>query len=205
MHIPDQRKETSVRTNFAPFVRTFAAKSRVLDVACGQGFILQMLKEANIEGVGIEFDDQLVAEARSAGLNVSQAEMFQYLQSTEEKFNGCIASHIVEHFPPPKVLELLQLMSRVVDEGGKLIIITPNIADLRRAVGDFWRDPTHVRPYPIEALDKLLTRSGWKKIASGYHSDKRFNLPRTIVHSIRNMLIGHYWRGEDLYVVARKE
>ncbi len=205
MHIPDQRKETSVRTNFAPFVRTFAAKSRVLDVACGQGFILQMLKEADIEGVGIEFDYQLVMEARSAGLNVSQAEMFQYLHSTEEMFNGCIASHIVEHFTPPKVLELLQLMSRVVHEGGKLIIITPNIADLRRAVGDFWRDPTHVRPYPIEALDKLLTRSGWKKIASRYHSDKRFSLPRTIVHSIRNMLIGHYWRGEDLYVVARKE
>lgn len=101
-------------------------------------------------------------------------------------------SHIVEHFPPPKVLEPLQLINRVILGSGKLIIITPNIADLRRAVGDFWRDPTHVRPYPIEALDKLLLRSGWKKIASGYHSDKRFSLQRTILYSIRNMLIGHY-------------
>ncbi|MCH6546789.1 MAG: methyltransferase domain-containing protein, partial [Deltaproteobacteria bacterium] len=125
MHIPDQRKEASVRTNFAPFVRTFTAKSKVLDIACGQGFILQMLKEADIEGVGIEFDDQLVEEACSAGLNVSQAEMFQYLQSTKDRLDGCIASHIVQHFPSPNVLELLQLINRVLLEVGKWIIITP--------------------------------------------------------------------------------
>ncbi len=64
--------------------------------------------------MGIEFDDQLVEEARSAGLNVSQAEMFQYLQSTKERFNGCIASHIVEHFVLPKVLKLLQLINWVI-------------------------------------------------------------------------------------------
>ena len=85
-----------------------------MDIACGQGFILQMLKEADIEGVGIGFDDQLVAEARSAGLNVSQADMFQYLQPTKERFNGGIAWHIVEHFVPPRVLKLLQLINRVI-------------------------------------------------------------------------------------------
>ncbi len=53
-----------------------------------------MLKEADIEGVEIEFDDQLVEGARSVGLNVTQTDIFQYLQPTKERFNGCIASHI---------------------------------------------------------------------------------------------------------------
>jgi len=163
---------------------------------------MKMLAEAGVESLGIEGDGGMVAEARAAGLTVVQTDIFHYLQSTEERFQGCIASHIVEHFVPEKVVELLALMHRVTLPGGKLLIITPNIAHLRRAAGDFWRDPSHVRPYPIEALDKLLSQTGWKKIDGGYISDKRFSLKRAAVAAIRNILIGRYWLGEDLYVVA---
>lgn len=204
MHIPSGRKEPTVKATFTPFVKLFAAHSKVLDVACGHGFVMKMLKEANIDAVGIEMDEGLVNEARSSGLKVIQGDIFHYLQSTQEKFNGCIASHIVEHFPPQKVVELLRLMNRVTLSDGKLLIITPNIAHLRRAAGDFWRDPSHVRPYPIEALDKLLSQTEWRKITSGYLSDKKFSLRKTIVSSIRNVLIGRYWLGEDLYMVAQK-
>jgi len=204
MHIPDRRDEKIAKRYFDPFIEMFVGKKKVLELASGQGFFLKMLKDAGIESLGVEVDSSLCHNAKSLGLNVVRANLFDYLKATKDKFDGCFASHIVEHFLPSDVQELFRLVHEVIEPGGILIIVTPNIANLRRAVGDFWRDPTHVRPYPISALNKLLEQTGWSVIKSGYHTDRPFSLRRTMVYYIRNLLIGHYWTGDDLYVVAER-
>ncbi len=103
----------------------------------GHGFAMKMLRQANVDAVGIEVNEGLVQEARSAGLNVIQTDISHYLKSTVERYQGYIASHIFEHFHPQNVVELLGLIYRVTQSGGKLLFITPNIAHLRRAAGDF--------------------------------------------------------------------
>ena len=115
-----------------------------------------------------------------------------------------MASHIVEHMLPERVEELLGLLHRALKPGNPLVILTPNIANLRRAVGDFWRDPTHVRPYPVSALEKLLRRTGWQLAESFEYTDRRPSVFRSIVYAVRNKLIGRYWGGDDLVVVARR-
>lgn len=204
MHLPDSRDKNMAERYFQPFVNMFLGKERVLELGCGQGFFLEFLKEAGVEATGIEIDAALCQSARLRGLRVIQADIFDYLEKTPDKFDGCFASHIVEHFTPREVEDLFKLVHRAMEDGGLLVIITPNIANLRRAAGDFWRDPTHVRPYPISALQKLLTQSGWEAMESGYHTDRPFSLRRRIVYALRNLLIGHYWGKDDLYVVAQK-
>lgn len=205
MHIPDPREREIARRYFKPFVEYFRSCRRVLDVASGQGHFLELLKEAGINGSGVELDQELCELTRSKGLQVVNESFFDYLEKTPPgAFDGANVSHIVEHFTPTQVEELFKLLHGVLKPGSPLVVITPNIANLRRAVGDFWRDPTHVRPYPVSALSKLLRRTGWEVMKSDEYTDRKPSLGRTVIYGIRNALLGRYWCGDDLYVVARR-
>jgi SAM-dependent methyltransferase len=205
MHIADARDREVAERYFRPFVERFAGCARVLEIASGQGFFLDMLRGASISALGVEADAELCSSARARGLSVEQANFFEFLEGCPAaSFDGCMASHIVEHFLPERVEQLLRLIHRAVKPGSPLVILTPNIANLRRAVGDFWRDPTHVRPYPVSALSKLLRRTGWQEEESFEYTDRKPSLRRAIVYRLRNLLIGRYWGGDDLCVVARR-
>ena len=204
MHVADARDREVAQRYFKPFVGRFTGCSRVLEIASGQGFFLDMLKQAGIGARGVEADAALCEQARARGLDVVNADFFEFLKTKTDEFDGVMASHIVEHFLPVQVEELLGLLARAAKPGSPLVILTPNIANLRRAVGDFWRDPTHVRPYPVSALAKLLRRTGWEVAEDFEYTDRKFSLRRAIVYRLRNLLIGRYWGGDDLCVVARR-
>jgi SAM-dependent methyltransferase len=205
-HVRDARSEEIAKRFFRGFVDIFQAHGarRILDLGCGQGFFLRFLKERGIECRGVEVDEELCRLAVENGLDVMQMDLMSYLRGSNDRFDGCFASHIVEHFAPVQVVDMFELLDRIVEPGGILVIVTPNIANLRRAVGDFWRDPTHVRPYPAQALKKLLEKSGWVVVRSGYRTHRPDSIRRTIVYGIRNFLIGRYWTPDSLYVVAQK-
>lgn len=208
MHVPDSRKEQTARLYFHPFVDLFKeyGKSNILDIGCGQGFFLRMLSEAGVNSTGIEVDEKLCRGAREQGLsNVVSTNIFEYLRTTTNRFDGCFASHIVEHFGPDQVRELFTLIHKILEPKGLLVVITPNVANLRRAAGDFWRDPSHVRPYPVSALDKLLSQTGWGVASSGYLTDRPPSVRRAIAYSIRNILFGKFWTPDDLFVAALRE
>jgi O-antigen chain-terminating methyltransferase len=204
VHVADARDRAVAERYFRPYVARFAGCKRVLEIASGQGFFLDMLREAGIGATGVEADQALCEQARSRGLDVTQADFFAFLKNKSPEFDGVMASHIVEHFLPVQVEELLGLLAGAAKPGSPLVILTPNIANMRRAVGDFWRDPTHVRPYPVSALSKLLRRTGWEVAESFEYTDRRPSLYRTLVYGVRNLLIGRYWGGDDLCVIARR-
>jgi len=206
MHVPDPREREVARRYFQPFLKHFRACKAVVDIASGQGHFLELLREAGLNGTGVELDADLCALCRQKGLTVVQTDFFDYLKdSPAGTFDGANVSHIVEHFTPRQVEELCKLLHHALKPGSPMVILTPNIANLRRAVGDFWRDPTHVRPYPVSALTKILKRTGWEVEASGEHTDRKPSLGRAIIYALRNALIGRYWGGDDLYVIARRD
>src|SRR6185436_17583942 len=194
MHIPDPREYEVAMRYFKPFVQYLRDSQRILDVASGQGHFLQILKEAGLNAEGIEVDAELCELTRSKGLKVTQGNFFEFLRSVPGgTYDGASVSHIVEHFLPVQIEELFALLHKAMKPGAPLVIITPNIANMRRAVGDFWRDPTHVRPYPISALSKLLRRTGWEVVKSDEYTDRRPSISRSITYAIRNALLGRYW------------
>jgi len=204
MHIPDARDRETARRAFQPFIHYFANCQSVLDIACGRGFLLQMFQEAGIGASGVELDKGLCEECRSQGLQVVNEDFFQFLrQSPPNSRDGAVASHIVEHFMPQQVEELIQLLGRTLKPGSVFLVMTPNIAHLRNAVGDFWRDPTHMRPYPAPALSKILNRNRWEVIASGESTKRPPSMSRRLSYKVRNLFLGPYWLDEDVYVVAR--
>lgn len=130
-----------------PRVRFFEGCKRVLDVACGPGIFLELLREAGIEALGVDRDEKIVEKARLKNLNVIQADIFDYLKEVEEGHDGIFCSHLLEHLSFDRVVRLIELIIKRLDPGGVVVFVLPNPGSVRLHLFGFWRDPEHVRFY----------------------------------------------------------
>src|SRR6188472_231332 len=116
-----------VRERQRPYVDDFRGAAPVLDVGCGRGEFLGLLREAGIEARGVDADADMVAFARGAGLDVVQADAVAYLEGLDDgSLGGVFAAQLVEHLPPAALLRLLQLAARKLRPGGLLVAETIN-------------------------------------------------------------------------------
>src|SRR5437763_16732279 len=74
----------TVRERQRLYLDDFRAQAPVLDVGCGRGELLGLLREAGIEARGVDADADMVAYARGEGLEVEQADALAYLESLED-------------------------------------------------------------------------------------------------------------------------
>jgi 2-polyprenyl-3-methyl-5-hydroxy-6-metoxy-1,4-benzoquinol methylase len=143
----------------------FQGRSRVLDVGCGRGEFLEVLREHGVAAQGVDSDAESVALCREKGLAVDQADLFVHLASLPDGSLGAIfSSQVVEHLPPARLPELVALAARKLEPGGLLAIETPNPECLAIFATNFYLDPTHVRPVPSALLHFYLQESGFGAI-----------------------------------------
>ena len=101
------------------------AGDRLLDVACGGGYLLMEAERAGLRSFGIDIADAALARARTfapkSDLRRGDAEALPYPDGSFEIVT-CLGS--LEHFlDPPKALEE---MRRVLVPGGRAIVVVPN-------------------------------------------------------------------------------
>ncbi|HHQ47841.1 MAG TPA: methyltransferase domain-containing protein [Acidobacteria bacterium] len=141
----------------------------VLDLGCGRGELLLLLREAGIEAAGVEGDPALATAARRRGLVVRQADAVAALREEADGALGAVtAIHLLEHLDPVALLELLAEVRRALRPGGVLAVECPNPHSLRVGAALFWLDPTHVRPLLPETLTLFLRASGFSVETTEY-------------------------------------
>ena len=145
-----------------PRVRFFKDCKKVLDLACGPGFFLELLKEAGIEAVGVDRNEYLVEKVRLKQLKVVHSDVFHYLEMLEEEVDGIFCSHLVEHLPFDRVVRLIELISMRLHPGGVLVVVLPNPGSIRLHLFGFWRDPEHVRFYSGNLIALICQHYGLK-------------------------------------------
>ncbi|MCV6627387.1 MAG: class I SAM-dependent methyltransferase [Cellvibrionaceae bacterium] len=146
----------------------FAGCERVLDLGCGAGIFLQLLAEQGIDAVGVERDAKLVAYGREMGLAITEADALDFLRNNEQQFDGIYCSHFIEHLPFSALQELIELLSRCLAPGGRLLLSFPDPESIRSQLLGFWRDPEHVRYYHPELVQTLAAAEGLKLDWSSY-------------------------------------
>ncbi len=92
----------TVRERQRVYVDELRDAAPVLDVGCGRGELLGLLREAGVDARGVDADADMVAYARGEGLDVEQADALAYLESLDDgSLGGVFAGQVVEHLPPP--------------------------------------------------------------------------------------------------------
>jgi O-antigen chain-terminating methyltransferase len=152
--------EEYVKISQQIYAERFAGCHNVLDVGCGRGELLEVLKDAGIPARGIDANAECNTLCREKGLHADAADLFTYLANAKEAFDGIVCAQVVEHLPPLRLPEFVRLASERLSPGGLLAIETPNPECLAILATHFWLDPTHTRPVPAPLLSFWMEEAG---------------------------------------------
>ena len=121
----------------------------MLDVGCGRGEFLQLLREHGISGRGVDLNHEMVAECRAAGLEAEEADAVSYMTGLPDgSLGGLMAAQVVEHLEPDYLLRLLDEAFRVLRPDSPIALETINVTSWSAFFTSYLRDLTHVRPDP---------------------------------------------------------
>jgi O-antigen chain-terminating methyltransferase len=137
----------------------------VLDIGCGRGEFLALLKEARVTARGVDTNAAMIAEARARGLDAMEGDALDYLSSLPDaSLAGAIASQVVEHVPPAYVISLLSLAFKKLRPGAPILVETINPACWLAFFSSYLRDFTHVWPVHPETLQYLMQATGFSRV-----------------------------------------
>jgi SAM-dependent methyltransferase len=163
--------EPEIRARLADFVPYFAGQTNVLDIGCGRGEFLDLLRERGIAARGIDLNPEMVEVCRSRGLDAVAADARGYLQGVpDESLGGVIAVQVIEHLQPPYLNEMLGLAFDKVRPGGRIVLETINPSCWVAFFESYIRDLTHVKPIHPETLQYLLQASGFSNVEIVYRA-----------------------------------
>jgi SAM-dependent methyltransferase len=143
------------------------ADARVLDVGCGDGFHLDLLRTHGPPGwqlSGIDLDPRAVAAAEDRGLTVHRGTV-ETLDLPAASFHAALLIQTVEHVADPAAV--LRAVRRLLVPGGRLLVVTDNTGSLdfalakRRHWGGY-HFPRHWNLFDERSLRLLADRAGFE-------------------------------------------
>lgn len=157
--------EEEIGERLEPYLSYLEGKKRVLDLGCGRGEALELLRDHGIGARGVDSNEQMLEVCREKGLQVDQGDLFEALESVEPaSLDGIVSFHVIEHLPTDALDRLVRLAWRALEPGGVLIFETPNPLSVVVAARNFWIDPTHRRPVHPESLKLLFELAGFEGV-----------------------------------------
>ena len=133
----------------------------VLDVVCGRGEWLELLKEQSLRAQGIDVNRILVEECQRQGLEVIERDVIVYLRTLPDASLGAVTGfHIIEHLPFEVLVKLMDETVRVLKPGGVAIFETPNPENVLVGSYTFYLDPTHRNPLPSAVVKFMAEARG---------------------------------------------
>jgi SAM-dependent methyltransferase/molybdopterin converting factor small subunit len=133
----------------------------ILDLGCGRGEWLELLREAGLQARGLDSNPILVEECRKRELEVLEGDLIAYLRSLPDaSVGGVTGFHILEHLPFEILINALDETVRVLQPGGLAIFETPNPQNVLVGSCNFYIDPTHRRPLHSQMMQFLAEARG---------------------------------------------
>jgi 2-polyprenyl-3-methyl-5-hydroxy-6-metoxy-1,4-benzoquinol methylase len=161
--------DDEIREKLRAYVPLFAGAADVLDIGCGRGEFLALLKTAGVGARGVDTNREMVATACERGLEAVQGDALAYLESLPDgSLGGLMAAQVVEHLTPPYLSRLLATAFQKLRSGAPLVVETINPACWLAFFSSYIRDVTHAQPVHPETLQYLLQANGFGKVTLRY-------------------------------------
>ena len=159
---------------YLPFLRAAKAGSAtcpILDLGCGRGEWLELLRDENLTGSGVDLNAAMCRQCAEHELAVVHGDALQHLRSMATGGCGAVTGfHIIEHLPFNVLMMVLAETYRVLQPGGLAIFESPNCKNLIVGASTFNIDPTHRNPVFPETARFMLERTGFERVAIEYLS-----------------------------------
>ena len=146
-------------------------KSRVLDLGCGKGDLLEYLQEhKQVEGYGIEIDEKKVISGISRGLSILQGDINEETQDYGNKsFDYVILSQTLQQVYNPE--NVIKEMLRI---GEKCIVSFPCFNHISIKVQLLFKSKAPVtEELPFEWFDtpniRVITRKDFREFCDKFH------------------------------------
>lgn len=184
------------------FAARQAAGLRVLDIACGAGFGLEMLRQAGARAIGMDLDAEALSTCRRGYpcAPVSRADA-AHLPLPDESMDLVVSFETLEHVPDAEAV--VAELARVLRPGGRLVLSTPNrvFGPPERHAGN----PYHVREFDAEELRALL-RERFERVAiHGQWVSARFRFVPYLMVQPERSLAAFLWKLQNRLPFAVKE
>ena len=137
-------------------------KPAAVDLGCGRGEWLEILKQNGFIARGCDVSDEMIKECEKNALEAKKQGAIEFLSKLEDSSLALVSAfQLAEHLEFSELCELIKQARRVLKDGGILILETPNPENLRVATLNFYLDVTHVKPIPPMLLEYLCEFEGF--------------------------------------------
>lgn len=163
--------QNDIRERLAAYIPMFEGASDVLDVGCGRGEFLELLKQEGIPARGIDLNEEMAAVCRERGLDAQSGDALSYLLAQPDgSLGGLFAAQVVEHLEPDYLMRFLEAAFHKLRPGSRIVLETINAACWYAFFSSYIRDVTHVRPLHPDTLRYLVNASGFQKVTVRFSS-----------------------------------
>ena len=179
-----------IRDRMTAYVADFEGATDVLDVGCGRGEFLELLREKGISARGVDLNEEMAAVARGRGLDVTAGDSLSYLLGQPDgSLGGLFSAQVVEHLEPTYLMRLLDAAYHKLRPGSTIVLETINAACWYAFFSSYLRDFTHVRPLHPDTLRYLVVASGFQEVEIRYSApfpeeSKLQAVPASLIESI---------------------
>ncbi len=157
---------TFLRVRLFPYYPAILKSKNVLDIGCGKGLFLDVMKKYNKKTFGLEPSDQAKVIASKNGHKMIDRAFF-YSNQKELKFDLITMFQVAEHLSVQEIVEedIFSKIYDLLEPGGQLVIETPTYqCDYAKKNKSNWRGlelPRHLVIFSPKSISKMLTDKGF--------------------------------------------
>ena len=173
--------EDAVKIQLEEYLPFFKKGKKVVDLGCGRGEFLDLLKSKWIDAEGIDINEQMVSICKDKGLSCRKGDILeQLIEYANGSLGGIFSSQVIEHLPPPYLKRLLELAFEKLEPSAPVVLETINPTSVFALVQIYHLDISHKQPIHPQALKYMLESSGFEDVQIQYSAPLEEEMLKTL-------------------------